>query len=268
MKSLNFLLVPFILNNYDLEQLENIRKELIKLDHSVKILNKLTTEDELSEIINDGNFDCIFRVNGPRPRRIKKNVRFITWYQDFFYDSKVHLKSFNKNDIVYFYASAEAFGVKEKINCYTSNFYPGINDTEEGYNLLSISKLTSINKYQNIDLSLLGAIPSVLSLCNVNDFHYRNYPINQFHNMANIDYYNFLQEIDKDEKGISLEAYKEFICDLQNIVELNYKPLSGELEVFKIAKKIKIKLVNYLKIQIKRFLKDGKCFLVHNIQDF
>ena len=55
--------------------------------------------------------------------------------------------------------------------------------------------------------------------------------------MANIDYYNFLQEIDKDEKGISLEAYKEFICDLQNIVELNYKPLSGELEVFKIAKK-------------------------------
>ena len=84
MKSLNFLLVPFILNNYDLEQLENIRKELIKLDHSVKILNKLTTEDELSEIINDGNFDCIFRVNGPRPRRIKKNVRFITWYQDFF----------------------------------------------------------------------------------------------------------------------------------------------------------------------------------------
>ena len=50
MKNLNFLLVPFILNNYDLEQLENIRKELIKLDHRVKILNKLTTEDELSEI--------------------------------------------------------------------------------------------------------------------------------------------------------------------------------------------------------------------------
>ena len=50
--------------------------------------------------------------------------------------------------------------------CYTSSLYPGINDINETDNLISLSKEKSIQEYQNIDFSLLGAILS-LNICNL-----------------------------------------------------------------------------------------------------
>ena len=238
MRSLNFLLVPFIYNNYDLNQLQDIKEELIKSGHSATKINRIITEDELSELINEGNYNCVFRVNGPRPCKIKKDVRFITWYQDFYYDSEDQLNSFHKNDIIYFYASPKAFGIKQKMPCYTSSLYPGINEINEADNLINISKEKSIQEYQSIDFSLLGAILS-LNICNFNTFHYRNYKNFQNHQQANMDYSYFINRLDKDEKKLTINEYKEFICELQNIVELNYKPLSGELEIFELVKKIR-----------------------------
>ena len=238
MRSLNFLLVPFVCNNYDLNQLQDIKEELIKNGHSATIINRIITEDKLSELVNEGNYNCVFRVNGPRPFKIKKDVRFITWYQDFYFDSIKQLESFKSSDIVYFYTAPEAYGIQKKLNCLTSNFYPGINDINNGEDLQSISKITSINKYQNVDLSLLGVMIS-LNICNFNNFHYRNYKNFENHQVANMDYSYFLNELDKDEKKLTINEYKEFVCELQNIVELNYKPLSGELKIFKLVKKIR-----------------------------
>ena len=238
MRSLNFLLVPFICNNYDLNQLQDIKEELIKSGHSATKINRIITEDELSELVNEGNYNCVFRVNGPRPYKIKKDVRFITWYQDFYFDSIKQLESFKSSDIVYFYTAPEAYGIQKKLNCLTSNFYPGINDINNGEDLQSISKITSINKYQNVDLSLLGVMISV-NICNFNTFHYRNYKNFENHQVANMDYSYFINELDKDEKKLTINEYKEFVCELQNIVELNYKPLSGELEIFELVKKIR-----------------------------
>ena len=238
MRSLNFLLVPFVCNNYDLNQLQDIKEELIKNGHSATIINRIITEDKLSELVNEGNYNCVFRVNGPRPFKIKKDVRFITWYQDFYFDSIKQLESFKSSDIVYFYTAPEAYGIQKKLNCLTSNFYPGINDINNGEDLQSISKITSINKYQNVDLSLLGVMISV-NICNFNNFHYRNYKNFENHQVANMDYSYFINELDKDEKKLTINEYKEFVCELQNIVELNYKPLSGELKIFKLVKKIR-----------------------------
>ena len=52
-----------------------------------------------------------------------------------------------------------------------------------------------------------------------------------------MDYSYFINRLDKDEKKLTINEYKEFVCELQNIVELNYKPLSGELEIFKLVLK-------------------------------
>jgi len=238
MRSLNFLLVPFVCNNYDLNQLQDIKEELIKSGHSATKINRIITEDELSELVNEGNYNCVFRVNGPRPYKIKKDVRFITWYQDFYFDSNKQLESFKSSDIVYFYTAPEAFGIQKKLNCLTSNFYPGINDINEADNLINISKEKSIQEYQSIDFSLLGAILS-FNICNFNTLHYRNYKNFENHQVANMDYSYFINRLDKDEKKLTINEYKEFVCELQNIVELNYKPLSGELEIFELVKKIR-----------------------------
>ena len=73
------------------------------------------------------------------------------------------------------------------------------------------------------------------------DFNYNNisYNIDENHKIAELDHSYFLKQINKKEKKIIIYKFKELICELQNIVELSYKPLSGELEVFRIAKKIK-----------------------------
>ena len=49
----------------------------------------------------------------------------------------------------------------------------------------------------------------------------------------------FAELTDAKEKKYSLESYKNFLVDLQIIVETNYDPLSGYLDVKKIASKVK-----------------------------
>ena len=89
----------------------------------------------------------------------------------------------------------------KKTNCLTSNFYPGINEIDSGDDLHSIhSKLPSINKYQNVDLSLLGAILSV-NICNFNNSYFRNYNIDENHKIAELDHSYFLKQINKKEKN-------------------------------------------------------------------
>ena len=126
--------------------------------------------------------------------------------------------------------------VFKKPNCLTSNFYPGINDIDSGDDLHSISKITSINKYQNVDLSLLGAILSV-NICNFNNSYFRNYNIDENHKIAELDHSYFLKQINKKEKRISIYKFKELICDFQNIVELSYKPLSENLKYLELQRK-------------------------------
>ena len=46
----------------------------------------------------------------------------------------------------------------------------------------------------------------------------------------------------KNEKKYKLDFYKKFIVDLQVIVETNYIPLSGNLNVKLIASKIKARI--------------------------
>ena len=245
MKSLNFLLIPNVLNFYDLNQLEEIKQNLEKYGHQATIFKRkidndviTLTNSEIVSFIKENKCDCVFRVNGGRPLEIDKDTRFISWFQDFYYNSDKELEKFNKNDIVYFYTSPKSFGVKTKIPCYSSTFYPGVAKIKDDESIFSISKKENINKYQNIDFSLLGAI-LVQNITDFNNSHYRNYDINEDHLVAYSDFLDFKFKLDKKEKIPTVNQYKEFICELQNIVELNYEPLSGELDVKKLAEKVK-----------------------------
>ena len=121
MKSLNFLLIPNVLNFYDLNQLEEIKQNLEKYGHQATIFKRkidndviTLTNSEIVSFIKENKCDCVFRVNGGRPLEINKDTRFISWFQDFYYNSDKELEKFNKNDIVYFYTSPNLLGLKPK----------------------------------------------------------------------------------------------------------------------------------------------------------
>ena len=127
--------------------------------------------------------------------------------------------------------------------------YPGIDDEHkssilaqhgENYNL--------INDYQVLDFSICGYMPSSLLVPHY-ESHFRNYSFKENHlNDQRISNW-FSKLTHKNEKKYSIDIYKEFIVDLQIIVETNYVPLSGDLQVKKIALKIKKKILekfNYI----------------------
>ncbi len=252
-KELKFLLIPNLISNYDLNQLDKIQKTLQKFDISSHIFNLDYSENKLRKFLDNGSFNIIFAVNKSRPSWLNKKIRFISWFQDFYFDSDNQLESFLKSDIVYFYTSLESFGVSKKINCYTSKFYPGIDDR----NITSISEdfgnnINIIDNYQSLEFSICGYMPAIL-LAPFYELHFRNYDFlekNIYDDLIN-SWFSKLNH--KKEKKYSLDIYKNFLVDLQIIVETNYIPLSGDLDVKKIALKIKKRIIqkfNYIESRL------------------
>ena len=238
-KNLRFLLIPFKLSDYDLKQLKKIKKTLKILNVQSQIFDQEYSEEQLKIFLKNNSFDIIFAINKGRPNWLNKKIRFISWFQDFYFDSDSLLENFLESDIVYFYASPEAFEVSKKLNCFTSMLYPGIDDEHktsifaqhgENFNL--------INDYQVLDFSICGYMPCSLLVPHY-ESHFRNYSFKENHlNDQRINNW-FSKLTHKNEKKYSIDIYKEFIVDLQIIVETNYVPLSGDLQVKKIALKIK-----------------------------
>ena len=240
-KKKKFLLIPNKSSHYDLNQLNEIKKQLLNFGHSARVLKDRVSDFELINITSQEYFDCIFRVNFGRPEKLNKNIRFISWFQDFYHNSNEELYNFQKDDIVYFYASPKSFGVKKKLECFSSQFYPGISNDFVTEDLPSINSKKNIKAYQHIDFSICGYIPSAY-MTNLNTFYFRNYPLEENHSQDEIFRGFFRNFADKREKIKPIEDYKKFVIDLQTITELNYQPLSGKLNVEKISNLIKKKI--------------------------
>ena len=240
-KKKKFLLIPNTSSHYDLNQLNEIKKQLLNFGHSARVLENRVTDYELINITTQEFFDCIFRVNFGRPEKLNKNIRFISWFQDFYHNSNEELYCYQKDDIVYFYASPKSFGVKKKLECFSSQFYPGISNNFVTEDLTSIDSKKNIKAYQHIDFSICGYIPSVY-MTNFNTFYFRNYPLEENHSQDDIFRGFFRNFADKREKIKPIEDYKKFVIDLQTITELNYQPLSGKLNVEKISNLVKKKI--------------------------
>ena len=118
-KNLKILLIPNLISEYDLSQLNSIKETFLKFEIDSHIFNIDYSEENLKNFLMINKFNIIFAVNKSRPDWLSKKIRFISWFQDFYYNSDDKLESFLESDIVYFYASPESFGVKKKLNVST-----------------------------------------------------------------------------------------------------------------------------------------------------
>ena len=248
-KKLKFLLIPNEILDYDLKQLQKIKQSLEVFDIQSEIFDQEYSEKSLNTFLKNNSFNIIFAVNKGRPVELNNKIRFISWFQDFYFDSDSLLENYLESDIVYFYASSEAFGVSKKINCFTSMLYPGIDHKYTSSIFEEHSDdFKKINEFQILDFSICGYMPCSL-LVPFFELHFRNYNFSEIHfNDKKIGNW-FSKLTHKNEKKYSLDFYKNFIVDLQIIVETNYSPLSGCLEVKKIASKIKKRILekfNYI----------------------
>ena len=101
------MLIPNNLLPYDLNQLEELKNAFTKLEVNSQVLKEKYSEKKLKILLKDYNFNIIFAVNKGRPKELNKDVKFISWFQDFYYDSDKLLDHHLESDIIYFYASKE-----------------------------------------------------------------------------------------------------------------------------------------------------------------
>ena len=93
-KNHKFLLIPNKIFDYDLRQLEKIRKTLKFFDKKSHIFDQEYSEEQLKSFLKNNNFDIIFAINKSRPNWLDKKIRFIAWFQDFYFDSENLLENF------------------------------------------------------------------------------------------------------------------------------------------------------------------------------
>ena len=247
MKSLKILLIPNITLEYDLNQLKGIKNALKEFNIDSHIFVSKYSEDKIIKFVEENSFNIIFAVNKGRPNGLKKEIRFISWFQDFYHDSDYLLENYEKSDIVYFYTSKESFGVSKKINCFTSTLYSAVNPSEISLNLKNLDNdHTLVNKYQSLDFSICGYMPANM-LVPFFDFYFRNYNYKEKH-FTDIHFIKWFSELThRNEKKYEIDFYKQFIVDLQLIVESNYVPLSGDIDVKLLALKLTEKIQQHFK---------------------
>ena len=73
-----FLLIPNKVLDYDLNQLEKIKKSLKIFDIQSSIYIQEYSEENLKTFLKDNNFDVIFAINKGRPNWLNKKIRFIS----------------------------------------------------------------------------------------------------------------------------------------------------------------------------------------------
>ena len=104
-KELKFLLIPNASKFYDINQLIEIKKQLLNYGHQADLMDDKIDDLTLINFLSQNNYDFVFRVNKGRPRELSKKIRFISWFQDFYFDSESELESLMEGDIAYFYTS-------------------------------------------------------------------------------------------------------------------------------------------------------------------
>ena len=238
-KELKFLLIPNASKFYDINQLIEIKKQLLNYGHQADLMDDKIDDLTLINFLSQNNYDFVFRVNRGRPRELNKKIRFISWFQDFYFDSESELESLMDGDISYFYTSKRAFGIKKKPKCFSSLLYPGISEKNVTNGLFDISNKLKIENFQNLEFSICGYIPAGVHI-NFNPLFYRNFEIKDKCNFDSV-LENRLRRFLKNKDKISIEKTKEVIIFLQALTEINYEPLSGNLNVNLISKKIKNK---------------------------
>ena len=151
MKKSTFLLIPKSNNFKDIINLSDLSDEIRKKGHYCISLIAPINDENLSFLLNEKKIDFVFRVNGGKPKKVNKNVKFICWVTDI--NDLVDLSNFNENDVIYTLRKNTRENKKLKI----FQMLPAANNFKKVLTLSDIEFLNNdIKSYQNIDVSVIS----------------------------------------------------------------------------------------------------------------
>ena len=258
---MKLLIVPNFYSYYDINMISGLSQALTDLGLCNKILRSSVFDSDLNNIVKHGSFDCVLRINKFRPSELDKNVRHISWFQDFDLIDRVNADKVKDGDIIYSTSKFERLGIP--VNQVQNSILPMAVDAN--YDKLYGFNASKIKKY---DFGLAGFIPEInrnISFFAILKFlfaqKFRSIPIIGNLSLTRI-FLNF----------ISRSVPYPFDKTLMQAVELNYKPLTGTLDIQELEQKIldilgktksfKKSIIRYIKVNYTIF------FLKKKIKEF
>lgn len=241
---MKILFTPYYSSHFDYRVLSELAFEFKKKGHETLVLRNPISEKTLSNFCRSNNIDIIFQVNKFRSHNLKlpSNTRHISWFQDV-YPSSFNISELDhKNgDLIYVFGEKKTLGFPDlkNVNIKTLNF--GVSS----FNLIEKLQTSKFKK----DFSFVGYIPNLILH---NDFRtiigfiisekIRRIPI--FRNFKYIKLFNNL---------LSLNLPKTIFLEMLSLVELEYKPLSGDIKTEKLENLIfdYLNLPSYYQKQVK-----------------
>lgn len=208
---LRFLIIPNHSNPYDQRMVKGFQKGFQSIGHQAMALTSPVLPDELVYICEKYSFEVVIQINKMRNPRfpLPSHIRHIAWFQDIFPDTFNEIDgSFLERDIVYTLGDPSVLGVNIKLPCFHDSLATGVDLDTIGDREKSISN--------EIDFSLCGYIPPPVRLLYENlkkDIIW--YYLNKFFHYDHIPYF--------------------IIEKMMHIVELEYTPLSGDLNIHRLS---------------------------------
>ena len=150
MKKKKILLIPKSNSFEDVAQMYFLEKEFVFFGHQVDSLSGPIFDFNMINILNEYNFDVIFRVNAGKPNEFKKkNTRFVSWVKNLSVITS-SLNNYNQDDIIYTIERE-----KKKIkDLNIKNLNPAASFSKSYINLTKNN--SNLNNLQNIDISHIG----------------------------------------------------------------------------------------------------------------
>ena len=98
---MKLLIIPNFNSRYDVDMVDGLSSAFNDLGVESYYLRDSVIDQALNDIVKFGSFDCILRVNRFRPKTLSKNVRHISWVQDFDTIDRSYIQELKDGDILY-----------------------------------------------------------------------------------------------------------------------------------------------------------------------
>lgn len=245
MKKISVLLTIPESNTYYIRNSIQFGNAFKKRGHKVITLNRNISNKELSEYVIDAKINLVIQINQPKLYSLPNDVIHICWYQDVF-DEQKHIKKFiNKNSIIYTLGNPYKIGLGFIPSCLCKGFFTGVDKKiiyqDELKRDIDVNHIAFIPKPSAYDpYSNNIVIVSTLLLYLFKLFQ-RIIPFKNFKKLFIFQkLLNYLPKFFSIliRKIISIGMQQE-IRQVKRIIQNNYTPLGGNLDILKIKKKIK-----------------------------
>ena len=223
---MKILLIPNFSNYYDQRMIRDLSNALkLEGEDSYYLLQPIS-EKYLSKFCYSYNFDVVLQINKLRPihHPLPRNTRHISWFHDVFPSLSFNYNDLNiKDDICYALSSPENLSIPIYKNCKYEILSTGVNYQE-----------LSLPLDYECDFSFCGFIPNVHrvdSIITLISFYLAE-------TVRRIPYIRDFLFIRMINNYLSEYPPKKIINDLKSLIELNYNPLTGSLDIRHLEKLI------------------------------